>query len=192
MSCRAAAVEFGLSKSAVERHKNGHLRPSIAAGNIMGSNSKPVPIINPKYPVVAPVEADQTDLSLLSIKKRLARLIDKLDMAVAEAADSGTFQGLSAVGGQLIKALDRACVLESHYPEKAPPGALPGVAAGFAVQIILPPGAPAAVALQSTRAPPCSVPEAPVIEIPFDELGLATTPAHVRAAAGRFHNDGIE
>lgn len=189
MSVRAAAKEFGLSKSAVERHKNGHLRPSISAGNIMGSNSQPVPLINPKYPGAAPVAQDDADLDLAAVMRHLKRTVDRLAQAVDEAADTGTFQGLSNVSGQLIKALDRVCELKGYYPDKSAAQTAPAATA-FAVQIILPPGAPTPGASPppSPNAHSPMVVQVPVIDISFDQAA-APMPPHASAGMGGLLED---
>lgn len=59
----------------------------------------------------------------------------------------------------------------------------------FAVQIVLPPGAAAPGSVTTVLATPMQgqveTPQAPIIEIDFDDLGLPPTPAHVRAAGER-------
>lgn len=76
------------------------------------------------------------------------------------------------------------------------PGA--GIGAGapaFAVQIILPPGSPPPGSIAAVVPIPgqhqVSTPQAPILDIPFDDLGLPATPDYVRAAAARISQEVI-
>lgn len=71
-----------------------------------------------------------------------------------------------------------------------------GVAgAGFAVQIILPNGAGAPGSITAVGTIPgqhqVETPQAPILDIPFDDLGLPATPDYVRAAAARITPERI-
>lgn len=67
----------------------------------------------------------------------------------------------------------------------------------FAVQIVMPPGAapPGASAspvMHLAGRSPTDTPAAPLIDIPFDDLGLPPAPDHIRAAAQRLNPEVIQ
>lgn len=122
VSVRAAAQQYGFSKSAVERHKNSHLKARLTAEHRKAERERPDPAKHAQGVAEGRLTPTADDLlSLSGVMGRLARSLDRLEEAAEAAADTGMYQGLAAVSGQLHRAVDAICKIQGLYSEKASP-----------------------------------------------------------------------
>jgi len=128
--------QFGVSKSALGRHRANCLTPKMRAAARM---------LRPIHEVRAPVErakaiasgdmpSPQEVLTLTGLLNRLVRSLDRLESAADAAAGDGLHAALAAVSGQLHRGMEAAAKLQGMYAE-------PEVhqRSTFSISIVVPP-----------------------------------------------------
>ena len=130
------ASQYGLSKSALARHRANHLAPKVAAA---------ARILQPVREVREPVEramalangdapSAHEVLTLTGLLTRLVRSLDRLEGAADAAATDNLHSALAAISGQLHRGVEAAAKLQGLYVE-------PEVQqqAKFSINIVIPP-----------------------------------------------------
>ncbi|GGG50992.1 hypothetical protein GCM10010964_42820 [Caldovatus sediminis] len=111
----ATAAKFGLSKSALARHRTRCLAPKLAAAAKMVAPASAIRAEVQRAKAIASGQAEAAPADVLTLQGlvgRLGRLLDRLEGASASAADDGLHASLAAVSGPLIKAVETAARLQ--------------------------------------------------------------------------------
>ena len=122
VSVRDVASQFQLTKSAVARHRAGCLQPKVAAAARLVAPATEVrrDIIRAKAVASGEVTANHDDiLSLTALMGRLARSLERLEVAADSAAGSDLHQSLAALSGQLHRGIESAAKIQGLYAEPA-------------------------------------------------------------------------
>ena len=128
VSVREVASQFQLTKSAVARHRAGCLQPKVAAAARLVAPATEVrrDIIRAKAVASGEVSANHDDiLSLTALMGRLARSLERLEVAADTAASSNLHQSLAALSGQLHRGIESAAKIQGLYAEPAVADGLP-------------------------------------------------------------------
>ena len=134
VSVRVAQARFGLSKSAIARHRLNCLGPKVAAAARIVTPSPAKAQVQRARAIVSGEVATPGDvMSLTSLLDRLTRSLDRLEGAADAAAVEGLHAALANVSGQLHKGVETAARLGGFYSDAEQ-------AAGekFSISIILP------------------------------------------------------
>ena len=122
VSVRDVASKFQLGKSAVARHRTGCLQPKVAAAARLIAPAAEVrsEIVRAKAIASGEVTANHDDiLSLTALMGRLARSLERLEVAADSAAGSDLHQSLAALSGQLHRGIESAAKIQGLYAEPA-------------------------------------------------------------------------
>ena len=136
-SARDVASRFGLSKSAVARHRTGHLAPTVAAAARLVAPASEINAAVTRAKAIAAGTAIPTPgeaLSLASLLDRLARSLERVECAATSAAADSAYLPLASLSGQLHRGVETAARLQGFGPP-APDNRAP-----FSVSIVLPEG----------------------------------------------------
>ncbi len=134
VSVRVAQERFGLSKSAIARHRQNCLAPKVAAAARIMTPSEGAGTVKRAKAILKgapPAAADV--LTLTGLLERVARSLDRLDGAADAAAADNLHAALAAVSGQLYKGVETAAKLQGMYSDVSPADRVP-----FSIQINLP------------------------------------------------------
>jgi hypothetical protein len=139
---RKVAERFGLTKSAVGRHRLNCLGPKVAAAAriVAPASTARAPIERAKAIVAGDAPTYQDALDLSGLLERIARSLERLEGAAVATAEEGLYTPLAALSGQLHKGIDTAARLQNIGAPNQPPA--PG--SGFSLVIKLPEVTPAA------------------------------------------------
>lgn len=103
------AQRYGLSKSAVARHREGCLAPKVAAAAAMVQPHAPVTAAKKRHRAIAAGQATPTPeeaLDLGGLLARMGRSLARLDAAAEKAATDNAVGALTAASAQLHKAVE--------------------------------------------------------------------------------------
>jgi len=130
------SAQFGVSKSALGRHRANCLAPKLAAAAkvLQPIRETRAPVERAKAIVMGEMPSPQEVLTLTGLLDRLARSLDRLEGAADTAANDNLHSALAAVSGQLHRGVETAAKLQGLYGE---PEAQQQVK--FSVNIVLPP-----------------------------------------------------
>jgi hypothetical protein len=118
VSVRVAQARFGLSKSAIARHRLNCLGPKVAAAARIVTPSPAKAQVQRAKAIVAGEVASAGDVvSLTSLLDRLTRSLDRLEQSADAAADEGLHAALATVSGQLHRGIETAGKLQGLYSE---------------------------------------------------------------------------
>lgn len=129
------AQAFGLSKSALARHRTRCLAPKLAAAAKMVAPAAANRVEVQRAKALASGQAVMTPSDVLTLQGllgRLGRLLDRLEDASTNASDENLPAALAAVSGPLIKAVETAARLQGIGQQQ------PQAAAPFSIVINLP------------------------------------------------------
>jgi hypothetical protein len=144
------AKRFGLSKSALGRHRTACLAPQLAAAARLVSPTKEVRREVARAREIAggdaPTLAEIT--SLKGLLARLARSLERLETAADGAAAVNAYASLAALSGQLHRGVEAAGRLQGLGASLADLGR-----PGFNISIIIPEGVRAPVPVQLAPEP---------------------------------------
>jgi len=127
-SVRSVAAQFGLTKSAVARHRSGHLAViASAAARLVAPAAEINADVNRARAVLAgEMPTGATALGLHDLLGRIETSLSRLENAAVSAANEGLFLPLSSLSGQLHKAIQIAGQLQNiggaNNPSAAPGG----------------------------------------------------------------------
>ena len=118
VSVRTAQARFGLSKSAIARHRLNCLGPKVAAAARIVAPSPAKAQVQRARAIVAGEVATPGDvISLTSLLDRLTRSLDRLEGSADAAAVDGLHAALAAVTGQLHKGVETTARLSGLYTD---------------------------------------------------------------------------
>ena len=178
LTVRAAQARYGLSKSAVARHRANCLAPKVAAAaRIVTPSPAKAQVQQAKAIVAGQAPTPGEVLSLTGLLDRLARSLDRLEGAADAAAGESLHAALAAVTGQLHKGVETAAKLQGLYTDSDQPAR-----EKFSITINLPDGVPAMAPLDIT-------PFAEVREV--EARSRDTHPDPERGMAGHFDMDAV-
>lgn len=126
VSGREVARQFGLSKSAVGRHRNGCLAPRLeAAARIVAPvKAGQAEVKRAKAIVAGEVDPTADDiLSLSGLVNRIDRSLARLDGAAEDAFDTKSHAALAALSAQLHRGIEVVAKMQGlgdQEPERAP------------------------------------------------------------------------
>jgi len=134
LTVRAAQARYGLSKSAVARHRANCLAPKVAAAARIMTPSGGVGTVKRAKQILQGASPTASDaLTLSGLLERVARSLDRLDGAADKAATDNLHAALAAVSGQLHKGVETAAKLQGIYSDAAP-----SAGEKFSIKIVLP------------------------------------------------------
>lgn len=158
------AARFGVSKSALGRHRQFCLTPKVAAAAKVMRSAKDVhaPVIRAREIAAGAAPTPQEVLTLTGLLDRLVRSLDRLEGNAQVAAADGLHASLAALSGQLHRGIEAAGKLQGFYsdvqqvrPEEK-----------FSVQIILPqPAKPSPMPLDVTPERHSEASDAPLPQV---------------------------
>ena len=117
---------FGVSKSALARHRTGCLAPKVAAAaRMVAPTSVGRAEVERAKAIASGAEQPLPDdlLSLTGLLGRLARSLERLEAAADRSLAENTPGALAAVSGQLHRGIETAAKMQGLYVEAAPPAA---------------------------------------------------------------------
>jgi len=118
VSVRAAQARFGLSKSAIARHRLNCLGPKVAAAaRIVTPSLAKAQVQRAKALLSGEVATPGDVISLTSLLDRLTRSLDRLEQSADAAAVEGLHAALATVSGQLHRGIETAGKLQGLYSE---------------------------------------------------------------------------
>jgi hypothetical protein len=103
------AQRYGLSKSAVARHREGCLAPRVAAAAALVQPHAPVSAAKKRHKAIATGQATPTPseaLDLAGLLGRMSRSMDRLDAAAEKAATDNAVAALAAASAQLHRGIE--------------------------------------------------------------------------------------
>ncbi len=111
--------KFGLSKSALGRHRTNCLAPKMAAAAMVLQpiSEARAPVERARAIVMGEVPTPQEVLSLTGLLDRLTRSLDRLEGSADAAANDNLHSALAAVSGQLHRGVEAAAKLQGLYAE---------------------------------------------------------------------------
>lgn len=115
--------QFGVSKSALARHRTGCLAPKVAAAAKMvaPSSATRAEVGRAKAITSGTVQPLPDDiLSLTGLLGRLARSLERLEAAADTSLTDNLPTALAAVSGQLHRGIETAAKMQGLYVEAAP------------------------------------------------------------------------
>lgn len=115
----ATAERFGLTKSALHRHKTNCLAPKIAAAAKMLQPASEIrkPVERARAIVEGGVPGLDELLGLEGLLGKLARSLDRLEAAADDAAGTGLHGALAALSGQIHRGIESTAKLRGLYVE---------------------------------------------------------------------------
>lgn len=133
------SAQFGVSKSALGRHKLNCLGPKLAAAAkvLQPIREMQAPVERAKEIAMGAVPTAHEVLTLTSLLGRLARSLDRLEVAADAAATDNLHSALAAVSAQLLRGVEAAAKLQGIYAEP-----LVQREAKFSINIVIPHAAP--------------------------------------------------
>ena len=143
------SARFGVSKSALHRHKVGCLAPKIAAVAkvVQSGKETKASVTRAKAIVAGEVPTIDDVLSLSALCERLGRSLDRLETGAVQAAGNEQHASHAALAGQLHRGIESVGKLKGYYSDAAQAPQQ----ARFSVVINLPePGAPASHVIDCT------------------------------------------
>lgn len=114
-SLRTAASQYGLSKSALGRHRAACLAPKVAAAARVISGTSPgrEDTIRARAIASGEIEIGPTDILTLSgLMTRLGRSLERLDVAADEAVSGGALTALAALSAQIHRGIESAARMQ--------------------------------------------------------------------------------
>lgn len=113
------STHFGVSKSALGRHRTNCLAPKMAAAAkvLQPVRESRAPVQRAKAIVRGEVASPQEVLTLTGLLDRLVRSLDRLEGAADAAANDNLHSALAAVSGQLHRGVESAAKLQGLYAE---------------------------------------------------------------------------
>jgi hypothetical protein len=129
------SARFGVSKSALHRHKVGCLAPKIAAVAKVMQRAKEAkaPVTRAKQIAAGAAPTVEDVLSLTGLLERLSRSLDRLELGATTAAANELHTSHAALAGQLHRGIEAAGILQGLYSD------VPQVQQDkFSVQIVIP------------------------------------------------------
>lgn len=129
-------ARFGVSKSALARHRTGCLAPKVAAAARMvaPASSSRAEVQRAKAIASGAVQPIPEDLlTLTGLLGRLARSLERLEAAADTSLAGNTPTALAAVSAQLHRGIETAAKMQGFYAEAAPSSA-----PGFSIVFRLP------------------------------------------------------
>lgn len=113
------AAQFGVSKSALGRHRTNCLAPKMAAAAkvLQPIRESREPVERAKAIAMGDAPSPQEVLTLTGLLDRLARSLDRLEGAADTAANDNLHSALAAVSGQLHRGIEGAAKLQGLYAE---------------------------------------------------------------------------
>lgn len=110
---------FGVSKSALGRHRTNCLAPKMAAAAkvLQPIRESRVPVERAKAIAMGNAPSPQEVLSLTGLLDRLVRSLDRLEGAADTAANDNLHSALAAISGQLHRGIEGAAKLQGLYAE---------------------------------------------------------------------------
>ncbi len=129
------SASFGVSKSALGRHRTNCLAPKMAAAAkvLQPIRESREPVERAKAIAMGDAPSPQEVLTLSGLLDRLARSLDRLEGAADTAANDNLHSALAAVSGQLHRGIADAARMQGFYaePEVQPQSR-------FSINIVLP------------------------------------------------------
>jgi hypothetical protein len=138
---------FGISKSALARHRTRCLAPKVAAAARMvaPSSAGRAEVERAKAIAAGTMRPLPDDLlSLTGLLGRLARSLERLEVAADTSLAENMPTALAAVSGQLHRGIETAAKMQGLYVEAAPPAA-----PAFSITFKLPEAPRGAVVLEA-------------------------------------------
>lgn len=113
------STQFGVSKSALGRHRTNCLAPKMAAAAkvLQPIRETRAPVERAKAIVMGDAANPQDVLTLTGLLDRLVRSLDRLEGAADAAANGNMHSALAAVSGQLHRGLESAAKMQGLYAE---------------------------------------------------------------------------
>ena len=113
------SAQFGLSKSALGRHKLNCLAPKLAAAAkvLQPIRETRAPVQRAREIATGDMPSAAEVLTLTGLLNRLARSLDRLEGAADAAATDNLHSALAAVSGQLHRGIEGAAKLQGLYAE---------------------------------------------------------------------------
>ncbi len=113
------SAQFGVSKSALGRHRTNCLAPKMAAvaKMLQPINEARAPVERAKAIVMGDAPSPQEVLSLTGLLDRLTRSLNRLEGSADAAANDNLHSALAAVSGQLHRGVEAAAKLQGLYAE---------------------------------------------------------------------------
>lgn len=113
------STQFGLSKSALGRHRANCLAPKLkAAAKVLAPiRETRAPVERAKAIVMGEMPSPHDVLTLTSLLDRLSRSLDRLEGAADAAATDNLHSALAAVSSQLHRGVEAAAKLQGLYAE---------------------------------------------------------------------------
>jgi hypothetical protein len=129
------AIRFGVSKSAMGRHKLNCLAPKVAAASrVLQPVRESREATERAKAIAAGATPSPSDvLSLTDLVSRLSRSLERLEHAADDASTAKLYSALAAVSGQLHRGVEAAAKLQGLYVEPATPQD-----AKFSIRIVFP------------------------------------------------------
>ncbi len=129
------SAQFGLSKSALGRHRTNCLAPKMAAAAkvLQPINEARAPVARAKAIAMGDMPSAQEVLSLTGLLDRLTRSLDRLEGSADAAANDNLHSALAAVSGQLHRGVEAAAKLQGLYAEPDV-----GQQSKFSISIVIP------------------------------------------------------
>lgn len=114
-----SSAHFGVSKSALGRHRANCLTPKLkaAAKVLQPIRETRAPVERAKAIVMGDMPSAAEVLTLTSLLDRLGRSLDRLEGAADAAASDSLHSALAAVSGQLHRGVEAAAKLQGLYAE---------------------------------------------------------------------------
>jgi hypothetical protein len=160
---------FGISKSALARHRTGCLAPKLAAAAKMVAPASVSRAEVQRAKAIASGQASPLPddlLTLTGLLGRLARSLERLEAAADNSLVENTPTALAAVSAQLHRGIETAAKMQGLYAERAQ-----SAAPAFSITFKLPEAAEAKPVLHVGRCPQGSALDAVAIG---PELRIAT------------------
>lgn len=117
------ATRFGVSKSALGRHKVNCLAPRLAAAARITSPAADSrnDVVRARAIATGELAAEAADvLSLTRLVERLAASLSRLDVAAEQAASASSHGALAALSGQLHRGIEAAAKIQRFYEDSPP------------------------------------------------------------------------
>lgn len=113
------SAKFGVSKSALGRHRANCLAPKMAAAArvLQPVRESRQPVERAKAIAMGDAPSPQELLTLTGLLDRLARSLDRLEGAADAAANDNLHSALAAVSGQLHRGIADAAKMQGLYAE---------------------------------------------------------------------------
>jgi hypothetical protein len=142
---REIAAAYGIAKSSVARHRKDCLAPRlVAAARVVAPSPEPRREVERARSIAAGEVAPSVEdiLSLTALLERLARSLERLEMAADKSATDEQPMALAALSGQLHRGIETAAKITGVTREQEP-------VSQFGIQIVIPPA----------QHPPATVPK---------------------------------